>query len=183
MGQISKTVEDNIAPFMKTTDDIRQFVNRKRSAPQFSVAAQTNQRKGDGIDEHRLELIYDRGLFGAASFVANASYEYKNSKRIGADVRGARAAAEFQWRLTSDDILTGGKPWTFTVAAEGTGLANRLPMWKVQAKLNVSIPGLNGLDFPISATYANRTELINESRVRARLGFTFDFARLLQGIN
>ena len=47
---------------------------------------------------------------------------------------------------------------------------------KLQAKLK--IPIAEGIDLPISVTWANRTELIDEHEVRGQFGFTFDLAGL-----
>ncbi len=46
-----------------------------------------------------------------------------------------------------------------------------------QLKLTVPIKGL-GIKFPISVTFANRTELVKEKTVRGNFGFTFDLDTL-----
>jgi hypothetical protein len=51
-----------------------------------------------------------------------------------------------------------------------------------QIGLNVPIKGL-GVKFPISVTFANRTELINEKVVRGSFGFTFNWDTLLSKWN
>ena len=47
-----------------------------------------------------------------------------------------------------------------------------------QIGLNVPLKGL-GVKLPISVTFANRTELINEKVVRGNFGFTFNWDTLL----
>ena len=49
---------------------------------------------------------------------------------------------------------------------------------KGQAK--IKIPIADGIDLPISLTFANRTELIDEKEVRGQFGFTFDLSRLVK---
>jgi len=50
-----------------------------------------------------------------------------------------------------------------------------------QIGLNIPIKSL-GMKFPVSVTFANRTELIKEKTIRGNIGFTFNwdtlFARL-----
>ena len=43
----------------------------------------------------------------------------------------------------------------------------------VQAKLTVPVKG-SGVKIPLSISYANRTELLNEKDVRGHIGVTFD---------
>jgi hypothetical protein len=49
---------------------------------------------------------------------------------------------------------------------------------KAQAKLTIPL-WTTGIQFPISVTVANRTELIKEKEVRGQFGFTFDFSKLV----
>lgn len=46
-------------------------------------------------------------------------------------------------------------------------------------KLTILMPGLMaGLKIPVSVTFANRTELIDEKEVRGNVGFTVDLSKL-----
>jgi hypothetical protein len=47
-----------------------------------------------------------------------------------------------------------------------------------QFGLNIPIKSL-GIKFPVSFTFANRTELVNEREVRGNFGFTFNWDTLL----
>ena len=51
-------------------------------------------------------------------------------------------------------------------------------IYKAQGKL--TIPIADGIDFPISVTWANRSNLIDEKEVRGQFGFTLDTARLIR---
>jgi hypothetical protein len=54
------------------------------------------------------------------------------------------------------------------------------PTYKGQFKF--SIPILDGIDFPVSFTFASRTELVKEKEVRGQFGFTFDVSRLIASV-
>jgi len=62
------------------------------------------------------------------------------------------------------------------VAAEQKWETKQSPTYQFQARS--SIPLIDGIDIPISITWANRTELTKEDHVRARFGFSFDLSRL-----
>ena len=50
------------------------------------------------------------------------------------------------------------------------------------AQFKFNIPMAAGMSFPFSITYANSSELIKESKVRANFGFTFDTDKLLKAL-
>lgn len=180
--QMSELVEERIAPFLVASEETRKFVNEKKSAPQLSIAGLAKQRGEMEADEHRLELIYDRGLFGPASVVLNGSFDYVDSKEIGGDSRGGRAAAALRLRVTPDNPFMGTSPVLLTFAAEGRWMSNTPDRYQVQAQLRVPVPGLAGVELPISFGWENRTETRDRSSLNGQLGFTFDFARLVQGV-
>jgi hypothetical protein len=63
------------------------------------------------------------------------------------------------------------------VTVNGVDLTTKGNIGLVQAKLK--IPTKNtGVSFPISVTWANRTELVKEKEVRANFGVTFDFDKI-----
>jgi hypothetical protein len=67
-------------------------------------------------------------------------------------------------------------------ALDGTPLPNtKGDIWVGQSKLTIPLDrfGLTGIKFPISVTFANRTELVRESRVRGNFGFTFDIDKII----
>jgi hypothetical protein len=74
--------------------------------------------------------------------------------------------------------LLGKKPLFFDVATQGSWMNNTDAIYKAQGK--ITIPIADGIDFPISVTWANRTRLIDEKEVRGQFGFTLDTARLIR---
>jgi len=55
-------------------------------------------------------------------------------------------------------------------------MSSAKPTYTGQVKL--TLPLFDGVSLPLSFSVANRTELIKESEVRGRFGFTIDFAKL-----
>jgi hypothetical protein len=84
--------------------------------------------------------------------------------------------------ITAMNRLADRAPATLSFAASGEWKTEFAPKYQGQAKLNIPIPFLQGLEMPISFSFASRTELVNESDVRGRIGFTFDMSRLLAGL-
>jgi hypothetical protein len=155
-------------------------IDKIRRAPQLSVAYFTTQRKV-GIDEHKAEVIFDWGIANKLNLTANASFEYHDSIVIGGDTRGARFSTQLRYQVNRNDLqsLLGNKtPIYFDLSAEGSRMSGQNSIIKGQAKLTIPL-GNTGVQFPISVTVANRTELIKEKEVRGNFGFTFDFSKLV----
>jgi hypothetical protein len=117
-------------------------------------------------------------LHDRVNLTLNGSFLYRNSRLIGADTRRAQFTGQLQFQMTPEKRLAGRSPLYFFVASEGDWGNGINSIFKVQGK--VKIPIVEGIDFPISLTYANRTDLINERDVRGQFGFTFDTAKLLR---
>jgi hypothetical protein len=54
------------------------------------------------------------------------------------------------------------------------------PTWRLQGKL--AVPILEGVTLPVSVTWASRDDLVMESDVFGRVGFTVDTSRLLAAV-
>ncbi len=126
-----------------------------------------------GADEYRLEAIFDKGLTNRWSADTNASFEYCNFRQIGLDQRGGRISQQFEYHFGA-----ASKPTVLTFAGDGTWMTKVNPTYKGQFKLTFTL--MKGIEFPLSATYASRTDLINESDISGHFGFTFDVAKLAQ---
>jgi hypothetical protein len=59
---------------------------------------------------------------------------------------------------------------------DAKGMTSEVPTYTGQLKM--SIPIAAGIDFPVSVSFASRTDLVKETSVKGRFGFTFDFAKL-----
>jgi hypothetical protein len=102
------------------------------------------------------------------------------------DANVVRVGGELQFDLQQVATLQkvierrGRDPLTVSVAGLGEWYPDDRPdISRLQVKLTVPLPGpLAGLKIPISLTFANRTELIDESEIRGNVGFTLDFSKL-----
>jgi hypothetical protein len=153
-------------------------IEKIRKAPQLAFTFNTKQRKEDGTDEYRAGLAFDYGLHDRVGVTLNATFDYADSKSIGADTRGKRISGDANFKLTRDRNPFGGTgPYIFTVSGESKWMNNQPSTVTGQAKL--TIPIFDGISLPISVSVANRSELIKETTVRGRVGFSFDFTKLL----
>ena len=168
--------EPQLLAFKHLDESARQALEEIRQAPQFSVAFTTKQRR-IGIDEYLGSLIFDYGMADRINLTLNGSYNYLDSKLIGGDLRGFKFAGQLRFQLNGENLL-GKKPMFFDVSTQGSWMNNVDAIYKAQGKL--TIPIADGIDFPVSVTWANRTNLIDEKEVRGQFGFTLDTARLIR---
>jgi len=158
-----------------------RVIEEIRRAPQLAFTFQSKLRERDGTDEYRTGLTFDYGLYRRINLTLNGSFDYNDSKAVGGDTRGARFAGETHFQLTPDRRITeGAGPWVFAVAGEAKWMSNVDATYTGQLKL--TIPLLDGLDLPLSVSFANRSDLVKESHVRGRFGFSFDLPKLLKGV-
>lgn len=177
--QLEKFVTDQINPFVNLTKTLRKSLERIRSKPQLSFTALTKTRK-KGDDEYTSELIYERGIPGTTrAFVTlNGGFKYKNSRLLGGDTRGGTAAGQLQFQVTPENSLISKSPIFLYFSTEANWMSGLKPSYRAQTK--VKVPLTDGIEIPISLTYSNRTDLIDESDVRGQFGFTIDTAKLLR---
>jgi hypothetical protein len=164
--------------FRNLDDEARAAVEHIRRAPQLSLAFLTRQRK-IGNNEYSGEAIFDYGIQNRVNLTLNGAYRYKDSKIIGGDTRGFMFSGQLQFQLNRENLL-GKKPFYLDVSTQGNWMTGTKATYKAQGK--ITIPIADGIDFPISVTYANRTELIKENTVKGQFGFTVDTARLIRAL-
>lgn len=176
-------IEDIIARRINTFSNFRKLAGDTadsiRTKPQIAFAYLTKQRRETRPDEHMFEAIIDLAAAPRFTFTLNASFNYVDNK-LTEDSRGGRFAGELQVQLNRDN-LEGRRPVYLKFAADGCWMTNVTPMYRAQGK--VSIPILEGIEIPLSVTYASRTELVKESDVKGKFGFTFDIARIAQAFS
>ncbi|HXU39401.1 MAG TPA: hypothetical protein VN937_23805 [Blastocatellia bacterium] len=171
----NRLIEEQIDSFVGLNKASQEAIELIRKAPQFSVSFQSKTRKM-GVNEYMGEAIFDYGIMNRLNLTLNGAFEYKDSQIIGGDTRGARVAGQLQFQITPEKALVGRNPILFDVGTEAKWMSGMDATYKAQVK--IKIPVMDGIDFPISFTFANKTELINEMDVRGQFGFTFDLARL-----
>ena len=147
----------------------------------------TNQRNVNSPDLSNFKLIGEKGFYkGRLDLTGNASMTIYDSKPPALNIdrlRDFQAALQLDTTFGSAEktgvfVLSFGYKYqhqaenVFTDA--GFLVPNTTGNINVgQLKLTVPIKGL-GIKFPISLTFANRTELIKEKEVRGNFGFTLD---------
>lgn len=179
LAEITQIISNRIESRVNLDADNMRVIEEIRRAPQLAFTFQSKLREGGGMDEYRTGLTFDYGLARRINLALNATFDYGDSKTVGADTRGGRVAGETHFQLTPDRrVLEGAGPWLFSVSGEGKWMSNAKPAYTGQLKL--TIPVLDGVDFPVSVTFANRSDLIKESKVRGRFGFSLDVPRLLK---
>jgi hypothetical protein len=177
LKQIDQFIDARLDAFTSLNNASRRAIERIRRAPQFSFSFQSKLKKL-GTDEYKGDLVFDYGVHDRVNLTLNGGYFYKDSKIIGGDLRGANFAGQLQFQITPEKSLVGRSPLYFYLASEGNWMSGSPFIYKLQGK--VKVPIAEGIEFPISLTYANRTDLIDERDVRGQFGFTFDTARLFR---
>ena len=165
-----------LVAFRNLDDRAREAVESIRRAPQLAVAFTTKQRR-IGIDEYLGSVIFDYGVADRINLTLNGSYTYNDSAVLGGDLRGFKFAGQLKFQLNRENLL-GKKPMFFDISTQGSWMNNVDAIYKAQGKL--TIPIADGIEFPVSVTWANRTSLIDEKEVRGQFGFTLDTARLIR---
>jgi hypothetical protein len=181
LGAIDEIIKGNISASVDFLFQNQELINSVRNGPQFSIAYLSKLRKEDGTDEYRLQAILDYGIpkLTNLNVSMNASFDYKNNKMLGGDERGGRFAAEGKYQVRDTKLDEKKEPITISFGGEGQWMNGCPPTYRTQVK--ITIPLINGINLPISGTWASRTDLIDESDVRGRVGFTFDLAKLAAG--
>ena len=144
-----------------------------------------NERNVNKPDLSHFRFIGEKGFNnGRVELTGNASFSIFNSRPPGLRrVSDAQAALQLDGTF-GDPEKTGVFGLSFAykyqhllenaLTQAGTVAPNTKGDINVgQVKLTVPIKGL-GVKFPISITFANRTELIKEKEVRGNFGFTLD---------
>jgi hypothetical protein len=168
------------SPLIQLNQTTAEVVGTIRRAPQLSFTFQSKLRDNNGNDEYRTGLLFDYGVWDRFNVSLNGTFDYDDSKIIGGDTRAGRLAAEGIFQLTPNKSVFGDpRPWLLSTSAEAKWANNSKSTYTGQLKLTIPIPGMTGVNFPISLSVANRSDLIEERVVRGRFGFTIDITKLL----
>lgn len=177
LKEIDQFIDARLEAFTALNNASRRAIENIRRAPQLSFSFMSKLKK-EGADEYTGEAIFDYGLHDRVNMTLNGGYFYKNSRVIGGDLRGARFAGQLQFQATPEKSLVGRSPLYFYLASDGNWNGGGKFIYRLQGK--VKIPIAEGVDLPLSLTFANKKDLINERDVRGQFGFTFDSAKLFR---
>jgi hypothetical protein len=160
--------------------------------PIFTLAY-NDVRPASGTNYSELKMLYQKKTGDPISLVANAGislYHNPNTAIKQNTVRDFSVALAFEGQAGRSPFLTEAQDesqitYSFTGRYERL-LANRLIAGRkadiAVAQFKVNVPMFSGMSFPFSVSYANATELVKESHVRANFGFSFDADKLLKAI-
>lgn len=174
---LDRMVDAQLQPFLDLDTATTNAIEQIRKAPQFSVSFTSTTRPGTGTNEYVGESIFDYGVANRINLTLNNTFNYKDMKSMGGISHGSKFVGDLQFQLTKEKRLTGRGPVTFDLSGEGDWMTKTSPTY--QGQIKVKIPIAEGIDLPISITFANRTDLIKERDVVGKFGFTFDTAKLL----
>lgn len=161
--------------------EAQKLANQINERPQVAIEFLTNQRRQDGTDEYAGVVTADvgwdanLGFADKIAFTANGSYEYLD-KKLMADSQGGKVGAQFRF-LPTQELITERVPWIASLAADARWLTNQKPRYRVQAKFTIAL--FDGVNLPLSVSWASTSEFNEEEEVLGNVGFTFDTAKLL----
>ncbi len=179
LKEIDQFIDARLEAFTNLNNASRRAIENIRRAPQLSFSFMSKLKK-EGADEFTGEAIFDYGLHDRVNLTLNGGYFYKNSRIIGGDLRGARFAGQLQFQATPEKSLVGRSPLYFYLASDGNWNGGGKFIYRLQGK--VKIPIAEGVELPLSLTFANKKDLIDERDVRGQFGFTFDTAKLFRAL-
>lgn len=152
----------------------------------------TNKREANAPDTSNFTFIAEKGPGGRTDFTFNGSLTFFNKRPVllpGSTAKPIGRIRDFNFsgqfdipfgsvREAGQFVLWGSGKYQRLLEDSFTQAGTIAPNTKgdiavAQFGLRIPIKGL-GIKFPISVSFANRTELIKEKEVRANFGFTFD---------
>jgi hypothetical protein len=174
IAQIDSILSQYVEQEAQLQETVKNTIETIQKGPQLALNFTSKIRPHKPVDDYRLELTWDYGLVKRLDWTANISYDYRNFTDLGADIRGGRFANQFEYQFGSKVLHD---PLKLAVSAEGKWQTKTSSTYVVQGKL--TIPVMDGIALPLSASWANRSDLIKESYVKGNFGLTFDVAKLL----
>jgi hypothetical protein len=185
--------------FKAYTDKKNELLDRIARGKVFTLEY-TNKREVNAPDTSNFRFISATGTGRRIDLTANGSITWFNKRPVQTDPASPRLGRirDFQFAGQVDipfgDVRSAGQfVFWFSGRYErlledaSTQLGEIMPNTKGdiavgQFGLKIPIKGL-GMKFPVSVTFANRTELVKEKEVRGNFGFTFNLDTLLSRFN
>jgi hypothetical protein len=191
---LSQTLPDFAAANAAKARALRVFDERIEALslkPIFTVAY-NNIRPTLGSNYSEVKVLYQKKTFDPISLIANAGvsfYHKQNDLLRQKTVRDFSASLSLEGSFRSPFMVESKDESQITYAFTGRYerffenqyFAGRKADIAV-AQFKFEIPIAAGMSFPFSVTYANSSELIQEKKVRANFGFTFDTDKLLKAL-
>jgi hypothetical protein len=173
-----RMIADAVDPFVRLRTAANAVVEELRGAPQLALDVQSSLRES-GSDELRIGLALDVGLTRRATWTLNGSATLLDPPGSVPSTWGGTVASSLTLDL-GRDRMAGPDPLALDLAFEGRFMESATPTWRLHGKL--AVPILEGVTLPVSVTWASRDDLVMESDVFGRVGFTVDTSRLLAAV-
>jgi hypothetical protein len=178
--KIDAAILARIGAELAMREAIAEKITEVKTRPQISAAWSSNLRDASAPDQHRFEGIVDIGMAPRLSFTANAGVDFVAWKNLpqppDAATTVGRAAASLSLAL--------GRAGNTIVLEEPVTLSLALDLqWKnsdtdYRAQLKLDFPVAGGITIPVSLTWADRADAIEEKEIRGLFGFTIDTSKL-----
>jgi hypothetical protein len=194
LGNVDAILLQRMAADAQLRTAVAAAVAAIRGAPQLAVTYQARLLPNGGANEHRWQAVFDYGPTDTLKLSVNGSFDVRRLRAMDDEPSG-RLAVEFAGivgpRMNAEaraaEILRlrpvrNKSSLTLSGSYEAEWRQDRSMTQQLQTKLTVPIPGLKGLALPISFTYANNPDLIDEHDVRGQVGFTLDFSQLRRAL-
>jgi hypothetical protein len=176
VAKIDEMIGADIETFAQPQEETQVILDKVRRAPQLALSGQ--RKTLESGYSYTGEAIFDYGLQDKLNLTVNASYvsttDRANAKATTHGV--GKFSAQLRYQLAAETSTRKASYLDFA----GDAANDHGATYKAQIKL--AIPIVAGLDLPVSVTYANKRELIKERDIRGQVGFTLDFAKLLQAV-
>lgn len=165
--------------YQQKAADLAREVNER---PQVAFTFLTNQRQGDATSEYKGSLTadlgwrFDLGFADTMAFTFNGSYVFDDKPADQKDSQGGKVAAKLRL-FQSPARLDQRVPWTLSLASDAAWKTHNTPEYRVQTAVTIAL--WDGVDLPLSVSWANQTEFVDEEQVIGNIGFTVDTAKLI----
>jgi hypothetical protein len=187
-SDLAKKIDSAILARIEAEVAMRDAISARIAAvkrrPQISLAWSSNLRDETGPNQHRFHGIVDYRMAPRLELTANVGVDLLERKDIvlppEIDTTMARAAAALRLMLAEPGPgLLAKPPVTVTASAD--------LQWQTQGntfrvQLKVDFPLMAGLSLPISLSWADAVERIDEKEVRGTFGFTIDTSKLASAL-
>jgi hypothetical protein len=178
--RIDAAILARISAELAMRDAIAAKITEVKTRPQISAAWSSSVRDASAPNQHRFEGIADYGMAPRLGLTANVGVDFVDWKGLpqppdAATIVG-RAAASLSLAL--------GRAGGGIVLEEPVTLALALDLqWKnsdtdYRAQLKLDFPVAGGITIPVSLTWADRADAIEEKEIRGLFGFTIDTSKL-----
>jgi hypothetical protein len=191
-AETTQAVTDFAKRFLEYTQKKNELLERIARGKIFTLEY-TNTRGVNAPDLSNINFIAATGMGARIDLTANGSFTFFNKQPLAATPGGPQPGRvrdfQFAGQVTIPFKVGDGQfDFWFSGRYErllenaSTQLGTIVPGTKGdiavgQFGLNIPIKSL-GIKFPVSVTFANRTELIKEKEVRGNIGFTFNWDTL-----